>query len=247
MQPFPVCHRRILTAAAACAAFAFSSMAQASGLDALRDHDPASETTGPADAGFAASCRASARERLGGERFEFDRPAFAVRDGRQIVRMDLLTPGQRRNPDQILRAVCVREVAGQPVGAMVFDGPADGIGPRVVAIPGPTPEMRPRRIEPERLPIGPPPGVVYLPGYGGYGLPGLAIPDTPFWFRRDRAFADKRFDSAFPNRRFDKRSKPVIDGSRGATLRFAAPKAKSNTTRFGSPATTRMGTGAFIR
>lgn len=231
MHGFPVASRLTLAVATGCSALALSLAVQASGLDTLRDHDPALETVGPADAGFATSCRASARERLGGERLEFDRPAFAVRDGRQIVRMDLLGPGQRRDPDRLFRAVCVRE-AGQPVDAMIFDGPTNGIGPRVVAIPGPTPDMRPRQPEPRAAMLQGPDGAIYPQGYGNYyWLPGLAVPGQPF---RDRRFHDRRL-------------KPTIQGSQGQPFSFAAPKPKTQSMRFGSPATTRMGTGAFIR
>ena len=240
MPRLPAAHRPILTLAATCAAATIAFTAQASGLDAFRDPDPATETAGPADAAFAEACRASARARLGGGRIEFDRPGYAARGGRQIVRMDLLGPGQRRNPDQILRAVCVREAAGLPADAMIFDGPADGIGPRVVAIPGPTPEMRPRRPDPSTAlaaqgPTGPG-GPVYFQGYGyddTWWLPGIAVPD--------RSFRDHRGD------RRDRRSKSVIDTSRGSVNKFIAPTRKSQSTRFGSKATTRMGTGVFIR
>jgi hypothetical protein len=49
------------------------------------------------------------------------------------------------------------------------------------------------------------------------------------------------------DKRFDKRPRAVIETQRGSSARFVAPRAKSSTMRFGSPATTRMGTGAFIR
>jgi hypothetical protein len=241
MPRLPAVRRPILTLAATCAAATLAFAAQASGLDAFRDPDPATETAGPADAAFAESCRASARARLGGGQFEFDRPGYAAQGGRQIVRMDLLGPGQRRNPDQILRAVCVREVAGQPVEAMIFDGPADGIGPRVVAIPGPTPEMRPRRPDPAAVAAAAPtaPGAVIFPDYNYSWLPGIAVPP-------DRHFRDR--DGR------DRRLKPALGSPldpplpRGQPQFVAPPKAKSQKAmRFGSPAATRMGTGAFIR
>jgi hypothetical protein len=232
MKGFPVSGRAFLTVVVSCAALAFPPAAQASGFDALRDHDAAAETAAPADAAFAEACRKSARERLDPQRIGFDRPAHSARDGRRIVRMDLLVPGQRRDPERVFRAVCVRESAGQAVDAMIFDAPADGVGPRVVAIPGPTPDMRPRPPAPaDPQPLLP--YAVYGPGYAVYGLPGLAVPDDRIRHRRHGDFG--------------KRSRSSITGSGGSTFRFAAPKPKSGSTRFGSRATTRMGTGAFIR
>jgi hypothetical protein len=231
MKEFPVSGRALLVAAASAAVLAFPAAAQASGFDALRDHYPAAETAAPADAAFAEACRKSAVARLDPQRIGFDRPAHSARDGLRIVRIDLFVPGQRRDPDRVFRAVCVRESAGQAVDAMIFDGPADGVGPRVVAIPGPTPDMRPR--PPAADPVPSQPYAVYGPGYAVYGLPGFFVPDDRIRHRRHGDFG--------------KRSRSTITGSNGSTFRFAAPKPKSGSTRFGSRATTRMGTGAFIR
>jgi hypothetical protein len=237
MPSLPATKTCLVAIAAGCATLAASLPAQASALDALRDHQPGLETAGPADAGFATACRASARERLGREQLTFDRPTFTVLDGRQIVRMDLSEPGERRDPDRIFRAVCVRDAANQAVDAMVFDAPADGVGPRVVALAGPTPEMRPRKPPPE---VQPSSNVVVIPSQdGGYGYPGLWVPGSS-WDDR-RGWGDRRGDN------FDRRSRKVLETSRGNGARFIAPRSKSNSMRFGSRATTRMGTGGFVR
>ena len=242
--------------AAGCLTIVGSSAAAARGLDTWRDPDPGIETAGQTDARFAAACRASAQERLGPQKVEFDRPSYAIRDRRQIVRIDLVPSGERRDPDRVFRAVCVRDASNQPVDAMVFDGPADNIGPRVVMLPGPTPEMRPRP-----APQGNDPGgsslFFHTPGYEGddsYWLPGLGFPTASgrLWRHRhfaDRTFSDRAFvDKIFRDRGFVKKQRDgVLEKSRGPIIGFSAPRAKSSGLRLGSPATTRMGTGVFIR
>ena len=105
-------------------------------LEALQSPDPARETAARADAGFAASCRAAARELLGKGSFTFGRPAYTSRGGEAIVRMDVGVPGLAQ--DGLFRAVCVRGRQGGTVEAAIFDAPANDIGPRVIALAGPT-------------------------------------------------------------------------------------------------------------
>ena len=77
-----------------------------------------------------------------------------------------------------------------------------------------------------------PDGAIYLQGYGDYyWLPGLAVPASPSGTTGSTIGAGNR-----PSR-----------GRKEQPFSFAAPRPKSQSMRFGSPATTRMGTGAFIR
>ncbi|HEX2114450.1 MAG TPA: hypothetical protein VHM01_08605 [Alphaproteobacteria bacterium] len=178
---------------------------------ALAVQDPASEAAAPADATLTAACQAAVRERFGQERLDFGRPGHTARDSTRIVRMDLTAAGQP------FRAICTRDGTAGAVEAVVFAAPVDEIGPRVVVLGGPTPEMRPRSDDPgHRLVVRDPSAVpgddILYQGYGGAYLPGLWVP-----------FDGRFFDShSFDRSRFlVKRDRPAIEITRGRTdLRF---------------------------
>jgi hypothetical protein len=146
-------------------------------FEALATPDPDRETAAPADSRLTAACQTAARERLGRDRLSFSRSSHTSRDGVPVVRIDLTAGGEA------FRAVCTRDAAGS-VAAVVFAGPVNEIGPRVIVLGGPTPEMRPRSSDPgyrivARDPAQPDGYNPYYPGYYGADLPGL-------WFDGDR-------------------------------------------------------------
>jgi hypothetical protein len=152
---------------AACAvlfALAAPAAAETRPFGALATPDPVSEAGAPADPALAAACQASARERFGQERLTFGRPSHTRRDTIRIVRMDVTAAGEP------FRAVCTRDDAAGPVETVVFAGPADEAGPRVIVLGGPTPGARPRADDGYRYFVrDPSAGAAENPVYGAYG------------------------------------------------------------------------------
>lgn len=188
MQRHQTIKRGVATLAAGLALAVLSAAAEARVLAELQSHDPATETAAPADPRAAAACRTAAAALLGGGPYGFGTPHYASRDGRAVIRMDVSAAGIPRDPQRVWRAVCVRDPATGEYDAAIFDAPADEIGPRVVILPGPTPEMRPRVAAPEdRFVLRDPAGAAldseyFGQGYvGGFGFPGLAVPFADSW------------------------------------------------------------------
>jgi hypothetical protein len=209
-----------------------SSAVAARSLEALQSPDPAHETAAPADVGFAASCRAAARELLGQGSFTFERPSYGIRGGEAVVRMDVGVPGLAS--DGIFRAVCVRDRQSGAVEAAIFDAPADGHGPRVISLAAPE-GAGPAGSDSGRSTIvfnysGPGAGAAYGGLYGGF-WPGFGRFDGPAFHRhrsRDRAVIDLR---ANPN----------------LQPRFIAPRHHSKGFKRSFGSGVRLGTGGFIR
>ena len=219
-------------------AFAASSTLAARSLEALQTPDPARETAAQANVGFAASCRAAARELLGQGSFTFERPSYAMRDGEAIVRMDVTVPGL--GGDGMFRAVCVRDARTGAVDAAIFDAPADGIGPRVISL-GPPPQAAAsgepaasaaRKASPDSVIAynysGPDPGLAY----GGYD-PSYWGSFLPFDGRDFRRHRPHHRDALDLRQRSDR------------LPRFVAPR--HHGTGFRSQGGTRLGVGGFIR
>jgi hypothetical protein len=216
-------------------------------LDALQSPDPARETAAPADAGFAASCRAASRELLGKGSFNFERPAYASRDGQGIVRMDVTVPGLARDGTGLFRAVCVRDPRTGGVEAAIFDAPADDIGPRVIALRGPEGGAAPA---PGHVIAFNPSGPAADPGYGGfYGgtFPALAVPFcancVPVIVRKPvrRTAAPDTFSAAPGQSAFP--SGPTFDPLPGIHVRSFPPSIKAPRARIGGVRIGRPGFG----
>jgi hypothetical protein len=221
----------VFIAAVAISLTATSAMAARS-LDALQAPGPG-EAAAAADVGFAASCRAAARELLGQGSFNFERPSYASRDGEAIVRMDVSVPGLGR--DGLFRAVCVRDRRTGAVDAAIFDAPAEAVGPRVISLGGDGPPGGAKSSGDSVISFNYNGGIYDDLYYGGFypGFWGSAFPFDGRGFDR-RGFRDHR-----------RHHRDALDlrGRSTAGARFFPSKPRSS----GFTGSFRLGTGGFIR